>query len=156
MIEAIASCYERVVENFERELSGFSQTTTATLIADRAPWPEAEQAFTAMAGAHGLMIVARSGSGAEASLAGTPKHCKLYLVGNPLIAKRLFDIDTCTSLYFPLRVSIFARALTECTYIAYDRPSSVLGRRDATELGDIGRELDRRLAGVVAALRTCS
>jgi hypothetical protein len=95
----IGSPYARVVEIFERELGGYSRTTATTLVADGAPWPEAEQAFTLMAGEHGLMILAKTELGALTTLSGKRKHCTLYLVGNPLIANRLFDIDVLASFY---------------------------------------------------------
>jgi hypothetical protein len=147
------SAYERVVEIFERELGGYSRTIATTLVADGAPWAEAEQAFMAMAGDHGLMILAKTELGTLTTLSGKRKRCALYLVGDPLVANQLFEIDVLASFYFPFRIAIFGGRTVDRAHIAFDRPSAALRALNNAAFDDIGNELDARFSRVIELIR---
>ena len=106
-----------------------------------------------MAGRHGLMIIFRANQGAITSLSGRAKRCSLYIVGNPVIANRIFELDLRASLYVPFRVCLYDDGGPAGATISYDRPSSFLAGLGRPELGEIGTLLDRKIDGVVAALR---
>lgn len=64
--------------------------------------------------------------GALTSLLGTTKKLNTYLVGNPIIADRMFERNLAAGLYAPLRVSLFEDS-GGTVHFVYDRPSSVRG-----------------------------
>jgi hypothetical protein len=53
------------------------------------------------------MIIETINQGVVTSLSGRPKHCRLYLVGNPAIASRILDIDPRGAFYVPPSASAF-------------------------------------------------
>ena len=111
---------------FERELGHLDPLVPKHLVEWKAPWSEVEREIGKAAGPHGLMIIARADQGSLISLAGREKRCSLYLVGNPVIASRIIDIDMRASFYVPFRVALYDDGGPEGAVIAFDRPSSFL------------------------------
>lgn len=144
--------YDALVGAFERALGRWDPAAGDALVERRAPWSEVEREVERMAGAHGLMIFVRANQGEVTSLAGTVKRCSLYLVGNPVIANQIIDIDLGASFYVPFRVALYDAGDPGGATIAYDRPSSFLGLLGRPELTAIGAALDEKIAGVVRAL----
>jgi Domain of unknown function DUF302 len=105
-----------------------------------------------MARPHGLMIFYRADQGAITSLSGRPKRCSLYLVGNPVIANEIIDIDLRAGFYAPFRVCVYDSGAPGGASIAFDRPSSFLALLGRPELDAIGSLLDQKIDAVVAAL----
>lgn len=95
--------YEVLVQRFESTLGTWDGATSAWLVERKAPWPEVEAAAANIAGALGLMIIALVNQGLLTSLSGHAKKCRLYLVGNPVIASGILDIDPRAALYVPFR-----------------------------------------------------
>jgi uncharacterized protein (DUF302 family) len=146
--------YDQLVHAFERELGHLDPLVPKHLVEWKAQWAEVEREIGKSAGAHGLMIIARADQGSLISLAGREKHCSLYLVGNPVIASRIIDIDLRASFYVPFRVALFDGGGPEGAVIAFDRPSSFLAALGQPEIEEIGRSLDRKMEAVIAAIRT--
>ena len=145
--------YDALVTAFERELGRWEPTSGAALAERRAPWSEIEREVDRMAGPHGLMIFYRADQGAITSLSGRPKRCSLYLVGNPVIANEITDIDLRAGFYVPFRVCLYDSGAPGGASIAFDRPSSFLALLGRPELDAIGSLLDQKIDAVVAALR---
>jgi uncharacterized protein (DUF302 family) len=141
--------YEILCARFEAAVGRLDAAATRQLEARAAPWPEVEAAMRGMAGESGLMHFATFDQGQVASLAGSPVHCRLYLVGNPAVAARIVRNDARGALYVPFRVAVFAGPRGEEATITFDRPSSLLAGLDGPELGDIGRMLDREIDNAV-------
>src|SRR5262245_7236 len=99
--------YAQLVEGFERELGRWDDKTAQSLAQRRAPWGEVEAAADRAGGERGLMIIARIDQGAVTSLSGHRKDCRLYLVGNPVIATRILDVDARGAFYVPFRVCLY-------------------------------------------------
>ncbi|MDB4959807.1 MAG: hypothetical protein JWO36_7376 [Myxococcales bacterium] len=144
--------YQSAVDRFEAAVGRIDQKTVGALAARAAPWPEVEGAIATMTGPSGLMIVALADQGAITSLAGVAIRCRLYLVGNPVIAAQIFKIDVRAALYVPFRVAIHEAAGTSGAMISFDRPSSFLGALDRPELQPIGVMLDRKIDAVVQSI----
>jgi len=145
--------YDPLVTAFERELGRWEPASGAALAERTAPWSEVEREVDRMAGPHGLMIFYRADQGAVASLSGRPKRCSLYLVGNPVIANQIIDIDLRGAFYVPFRVCLYDFGAPEGASIAFDRPSSFLKLLGRPELDRIGLLLDQKIDAVIAALR---
>ncbi len=145
--------YEALVRGFERELGHLDPAHPRSLAARRVAWREVEKDIATAAGRHGLMIVSRLDLARLTSLSGAEKRCSLYLVGDPLLANRIINIDPRGSFYVPFRVGLYADGDPRGAVIAYDRPSSFLATLGHPELTEIAESLDRRIDAVAAAVR---
>ena len=66
---------------------------------------------------------ARLDQGALLRLSGDPVQATLYLVGNPVIARKILAVEPAAGLYAPFRVAVYRDAVG--AHVAYDQPSSV-------------------------------
>jgi uncharacterized protein (DUF302 family) len=105
-----------------------------------------------MAEPFGLMVLAKIDQGRITSLSGKSKSCSLYLVGNPVIANRIIEIDLRGSFYVPFRIAVYDDGGPGGGIISYDRPSSFLAALDRPELSAIGKSLDEKLDRVISNL----
>ena len=78
------------------------------------------------------------------SIAGHAKQCTEYLMGNHIIAERMFRFDPSIMLYAPLRTVIYVDHEAR-TKFAVDRPSSIFSSFDNSEIAKVGKELDNEL-----------
>jgi uncharacterized protein (DUF302 family) len=146
--------YDALVNAFERELGRLDPALPRTLVERKAAWDEVQREIGAAAGPHGLMIIAHLDQGRLTSLSGRETRCSLYIVGHPVIANQIFDIDLRASFYVPFRVALYDDGDPRGAVIAYDRPSSFLATLGHPELAAIGESLDRKIDAVTAALRS--
>ncbi|HUB10239.1 MAG TPA: DUF302 domain-containing protein [Myxococcales bacterium] len=98
-----------------------------------------------------LMTLAKISQGSLTSLLGTAKKLNVYLVGNPLIANRMFERHRGTGLYAPLRVALYEDP-AGVAHFAYDRPSSLLGSFGDAEIDAVASVLDGKLATLAGRL----
>jgi uncharacterized protein (DUF302 family) len=144
--------YDRLIEAFEASLGKWDPVAGEPLWKGKASWPEVEAAVAKMAEPFGLMVLAKIDQGRITSLAGKPKMCTLYLVGNPVIANQIIEIDLRGSFYVPFRVAVHDDAGADGGIISYDRPSSFLAALNRPELDAIGKSLDDKLDRVISNL----
>jgi uncharacterized protein (DUF302 family) len=95
-----------------------------------------------MAEPFGLMVITKVDQGRITPLSGKSKMCALYLIGNPVIANRIIEIDLRGSFYVPFRVAVHDDGRPNSGIISYDRPSSFLVELNRPELDTIGKSLD--------------
>jgi hypothetical protein len=146
--------YAELVEAFEHELGRWNPATAETLVQRKAGWEDVEAEAARAGGARGLMIIDSLNQGAVTSLSGRAKDCRLYLVGNPVIASRVFDIDPRGAFYVPFRVCLYSDGGPGGAGIYYDRPSSFLAALGHSGLAEIGSQLDAKIDDVVSAITT--
>lgn len=144
--------FDRLVSAFEAQLGRLDPDLVTSLVKAQAPWSEVKAAIERVAGPHGLMIIATANQGAVTSLSGKPKRCVLYIVGNPLIASDIIDIDRAASFYVPFRIAVYESADDGTGVIAYDRPSSFLAALGRDELKPFGALLDGKVDALLAAV----
>jgi uncharacterized protein (DUF302 family) len=144
--------YDRLIEAFERSLGKWDPIAGATLWKEKASWQDVEAAIAKMAGPFGLMVLTKIDQGQITSLSGKSKMCSLYLVGNPVIANRIIEIDLRGSFYVPFRVAVHDDGGPNGGIISYDRPSSFLAALNRPELDAIGKSLDEKLDRVISNL----
>ncbi|OBK71256.1 DUF302 domain-containing protein [Mycobacterium sp. 1274761.0] len=83
---------------------------------------------------------------------GTDRPGIEYLVGNHTIAERMYRHEPATMLYAPLRLLIYADDAGEAVLVI-DQPSMLFGSLgDRADVAAVGRELDHKVAGVLAAM----
>ena len=145
--------YEALVERFEQTLDRWQPSKAEAFVKSRAAWAEVQAEASRVGGARGLMIIDKADQGALTSLSGRTKKCRMYLVGNPVIASGILDIDPRAAFYVPFRVSLYDNGDQDGARIAYDRPSSFLAALGRPELTEIGTLLDGKIDDVAKAMR---
>ena len=100
---------------------------------------------------HGFMRYYRSD--VTAVMAGSTSMWKAteYLMGNHIIAERMFRHDPSVMLHAPLRTLLDADPDGD-TKLAVDQPSLLFDSYDNPQIAAVGRELDDLLAGLIALL----
>ena len=120
------------------------------LIRAQAPWSEMEQLIDAAA-PHGFLIYFRNDVGPVMELAGDTSRCTAYLMGNHVIAQRMFRYDARAMMYAPLHTVIWEDHEGGAWFTA-DQPSAQFGSFGIPEVTEVGIELDRKLAALLEAL----
>ena len=144
--------YAALVEAFEQELGRWNAATAQGFVQRKAAWSEVEAEASRAGRVRGLMIIESIDQGAVTSLSGRAKHCRLYLVGNPVIASKILDVDPRGALYVPFRVCLYDDGGAAGAGICYDRPSSLLAALGHAGLTEIGAQLDDKIDGVTRAV----
>jgi uncharacterized protein (DUF302 family) len=98
---------------------------------------------------NGMMVMAEVDQGKMLSMTGLQLKAKLFLIGNPTVGKKLFEQNHAVGLYGPLRVFVYNDANGK-TFVAYDKPSSVLSQFDSAEVGMVAKMLDEKLDGLAS------
>jgi len=144
--------YPELVVAFESALGRWEPSVAKRLVQSRATWAEVRREVSQVSEPRGLMIISQADQGALTSLSGVQKQCKLYLVGNPVIASEILAIDPRASLYVPFRVCLYQEAEAVSGSISYDRPSSSLATLGRAELADVGLLLDGKIDDLATTL----
>jgi uncharacterized protein (DUF302 family) len=100
---------------------------------------------------HGFMIYYRSD--VTAVMAGSPSFWKAtqYLMGNHIIAERMFRHDPSVMLHAPLRTLLYADPDGD-TKLAVDQPSLLFASYGDPRIAYVGHELDTLLAQLIILL----
>jgi uncharacterized protein (DUF302 family) len=107
-------------------------------------------AVESMLGKSGLtVLVDFELGGLLTSEAGKRNKSKLYIIGNPLIANQMFEIDPAVGLYVPLRLFVY-EDFDGKVCVTYDKPSSLLAQLQNPAILEVARMLDHKLADLVA------
>jgi len=141
--------FEEVTEAI-RSLAGKADSARfEKLVRSGASPQQVAEAVAAMEGKSGFMIFAEIPEGPLLSLLGIPRKAALFVLGNPLIANRIFDHDLAAGLYVPLRLYIFSDPDGK-TCIEYDKPSSLLDQFKNGAALAIANMLDEKLDKLTA------
>jgi uncharacterized protein (DUF302 family) len=84
--------------------------------------------------------------------AGHPGKARTYLMGNPLIAEKMFAVDPGVMLYAPLRVLIHTDD-TGAAHWVMDRPSELFGSFGSPEITATGAQIDATVANLLRAMK---
>lgn len=108
---------------------------------------QVNEAIKTLVASNGMMIMAQVDQGKMLSMTGLSLKATLYLVGNPVVGKQLFEQNHAVGLYIPLRLFVYS-GHDGRTYIEYDRPSTLLAQFHNEKLEAITQMLDQKLAGL--------
>ncbi len=95
----------------------------------------------------GMMVMAEVNQGKMLSMTGLKLNARLFLIGNPNVGKQVFEQDHGAGLYIPLRVFVYEDKDGK-TYVAYDRPSTLLGQFGNEKVAMVGKMLDEKIEGL--------
>jgi uncharacterized protein (DUF302 family) len=130
-----------------------ADTSTFThLVESSASAGDVRAAVARMQGELELMAFSKVTQGALTSLLGTTKKLNTYLVGNPIIANRMFERNLAAGLYAPLRVSLFEDS-GGTVHFVYDRPSSAFASFEDAEIAAVGALLDEKMTALSTRLQ---
>jgi hypothetical protein len=120
------------------------------LIARRASWSEMER-LIGDAAPFGFLTYFRNVVGPVMELAGNKPRCTAYLMGNHLIAERMFRYDPRAMMYAPLHTVIWEDHEGKA-WFTIDQPSAQFKSFDIPEVAKVGVELDHKVAALLEAL----
>lgn len=105
------------------------------------------ESLKALVAKNGMMVMAEVNQGQMLSMTGMSLKATLFLVGNPTVGKQIFEQDHGAGLYIPLRVFVYSDAAGK-TFIAYDKPSSLLGQFKNDKVKMVAEMLDKNIGGL--------
>ncbi|WP_248958683.1 DUF302 domain-containing protein [Sphaerisporangium perillae] len=146
----VGAPYEEFRARYERAVPDYPAEEFGELMERGAAWREVLE-LTDRSAPHGFMIYWRYDAHTMMRLAGDRFRCTEYLMGNHVIAERMFRHDPAVMLYAPLRTAICEGA-DGVTRLVFDRPSSGFGSFGIPEVASVGLELDRKVAVLLRAL----
>ncbi len=149
---ATGLAYDDLVRRFETTLDTWDAAAAQKLVERLAPWSEVQATAAKAAREFGLMIIANLNQGQMTSLSGHAKRCRLYLVGNPVIASGILDINPQAALYVPFRVALYQDDGADEAHILFDRPGSSLAQLGDPAIDAIGRDLNAKIDAVARAV----
>ncbi len=68
----------------------------------------------------------------------------VYLIGNPVLANRMYEQHPAVGLYAPLRASVYEDYGVRC-HFTYEQPSALLEEFKNEEIRIVGRMLNRKM-----------
>jgi hypothetical protein len=135
--------YERAVPEFHRERFD-------SFIKEGVDWQTVLEA-TAENAPHDFILYWSHDFTSLMSLAGDRGRCVEYLMGNHTIAQKMYRYNPAILLYAPLRTAIVEDA-GGVTRFTVDQPSTRFGSFGIPQITEVGIELDRKLATLLAFL----
>jgi len=136
--------FEQVVAAFERLVPPVGSATLAVEVARAAGAEDLEQYLRAQAGPSGFMRFADFDHGAWLAKLGRSARIRSYILGNPLVARTMIVHDPGVGLNVPVRLLIYEGS-DRRTRVAYDVPSTLMGRLKSPEVTKAALLLDDKL-----------
>jgi uncharacterized protein (DUF302 family) len=130
---------------FEHRVPVADLTTLVHLATAHASVSEIERTVQAMVGDLGFVPFAKLAQRPLVSLLGKRKKLTVYLLGNPVLANRMFEQHPAIGLYAPLCASIY-EDYGGVSHFTYDRPSSLLQQFNHEDVMAVVRLLDERMS----------
>jgi uncharacterized protein (DUF302 family) len=121
-----------------------------TLVNEAAPWSDMLKLMDSAA-PNGFVIYFRNDWHPVMQAAGDRAQCIAYGMGNHTIAQRMFTHDPRVMLYAPLHTVIWEDS-DGAAWFSVDQPSTQFASFGLTAVGEVGVELDRKLANLLDLL----
>jgi len=136
--------FAEVVATLEKHVPIADMPAILKMITSRLSAPEIERTIGDMVGELGFVVLAKLDQGPLVSLLGRPKKMTLYLIGNPVLANRMYEQHTAVGLYAPLRASVYEDRDGNC-HFTYERPSTLLEQFQNEQVRVVARMLDQKM-----------
>jgi uncharacterized protein (DUF302 family) len=142
--------FETTRARLDEQIPLLDPLVSLDLVLRDASWAEVKSTVGAYLGPTGFVALARLDQGALLSLNGERLGATRYLVGNPLLARRVLSADPAAALYAPFGVAVFADHVSGA-HVSYDRPSGLFASLGSKEIDEIGGELDDKIGQSVVS-----
>ncbi len=140
-----ADCFEVVVDRLEAAIGGPKIEPFMSTANGAADWADFEKRIESRLGPSGFMKFFEVDHGPWMAIDGVKVKSKQYVIGNPLIARRVVPHDPAAGFYVPVRVGVYEDKQGK-VWLQYDRPSASLGLSRDPRIDEVGRLLDHKLA----------
>jgi uncharacterized protein (DUF302 family) len=140
--------FEEVVAAFEKAVGVVDGEAFRKVVAGSTTEEEFEKGVRAFEGTSGFMRFLDVDHGAWMRWLGLKAKCRLYILGNPLIAWTMLKHDLGVGLNVPVRAMIYEDQRTGRTRLAYDLPSSLMARLGNEKVTAAAKQLDEKLAAL--------
>ncbi|WP_328416144.1 hypothetical protein OG470_25500 [Micromonospora sp. NBC_00389] len=148
---SIDRSFEDFRRQYEQAVPPYDDAAFNALVARDAPWDDVLSLMRERA-PHDFLIYWSSGDlQPMMKLAGDSLHCVEYLMGNHTTAERMFRHDPAAMLYAPLRTMISDGPDGGARFII-EQPSRAFGSFGVDAIHEVGLELDREVAALLAFL----
>jgi len=117
---------------------------------DRTDWATVSR-ITGQRAPHGFLLYWRNEADLMMRVAGHDRRCTTYLMGNHVVAERMYRHDPGILLYAPLRTTIYEDHDGR-VWFAVDQPSTRFSSFGDPEITAVGVELDGKLADLFTTL----
>ncbi len=144
--------FEAVVAAFEQSVGDSQNRAFEKDIQPAADRDDFERRTTARLGDSGFTRFLTVDHGAWLPFYGVDAKCRMYTIGNPLIARTMLVHDIGAGLNVPVRITIYEDRQTGVTHFAYDQPSSLMSRLGNEEVTAAARLLDQKLADLAESV----
>jgi Domain of unknown function DUF302 len=143
LIHDSAVDFEETRRRFDEQVPLLDPLLTLQLVLEAATWHDVEVLVNRTVGETDFVALARLDQGVLFSLSGDLFQATLYLVGNPVIARQILEVEPASALYAPFRVAVYRDPTG--VHVAYDQPSSVFASFGSQTIDAVGVELDQKI-----------
>ncbi|MFZ0319158.1 MAG: hypothetical protein WAL56_08530 [Candidatus Sulfotelmatobacter sp.] len=147
---AVGESYDDFRGRFEAAVPMWDRDRTIELVLRKPTWSEVAGDVTASA-PNDFLLYWKLDLAPLMSLAGNTRRATEYLMGNHVIAESMYRYDPAVALYVPLRCAIYESG--EGTRFTIEQPSGNLSGLGRNEITEVGADLDRKLAKLLAVLK---
>jgi uncharacterized protein (DUF302 family) len=141
-----ARSFDEAVAALEKAVNFVSNDTLREIVLGSANEADFETRIRAVEGPSGFIRFLDVDHGAWMTRIGLKARARLYVLGNPLIARTMLQHDLGVGLNVPVRVMIYEDQKTGTTRLAYDLPSSLMARLGNEKVTAAAERLDEKLA----------
>jgi uncharacterized protein (DUF302 family) len=143
--------FEEFRERYERAVPPFEPDDFfGDLAPDRTDWASVSR-ITDQRAPHGFLLYWRNEADLMMQVAGHDRRCTTYLMGNHVVAERMYRRNPGILLYAPLRVTIYEDHDGRL-WLSVDQPSTRFSSFGDAEIDAVGVELDGKLADLFTTL----
>jgi len=143
-----ARSFDEVVAAFRAAVGAADGETFRKAVTASAGADDFEARMHQAEGSSGFMLFLEADHGAWMARVGLQARAKLYVIGNPLIARTMIQHDIGVGLNVPVRVLIYEDPATATCRLAYDLPSSLMARLKNDRVTAAAKRLDQKLSAL--------
>lgn len=145
---ATSRSFEDVIAVFETLTSDLTDGVFERELAAAKDVEDFERRMSGYLAESGFMRLQLVDHGALQELYGSSLTARLYALGNPLFARMMMAQDPAVGLNLPVRILIWQAPSGEVR-LAYDRPSSLMGKIDTPRVLGPAQKLDEKIGALV-------
>lgn len=143
--------FEQVIKDLQAELGKASTEHLMNRLSSSNSFDEYTEEMEALAGRSNLIEVAFLNWGKVLSLAGVPMKAQLFVVGNPLTARKLLEAGGPeVGLYLPTKIFVYEDA-NGVAHVSYDKFGPIMEQHQNEGLSKVAGVIDGVLANLAAA-----
>ncbi len=151
-IEATSTkTFQDTIAAFEQRVPIADFSAFDRLVAAGANTQEIQGVVNSTVGDLGFLILAKLDQGPLVSLMGKDKKMTVYLIGNPILANRMYEKNPAIGVYAPLRVLVY-EGNDGKTRVTYDLPSALLGQFEDNDVTFVAHMLDEKMSSLIMDL----